>query len=103
MIHLDGYKGFGFNRSNLHKRAVRGSGGVGFFVNNIVCDLYVIDYVDKNVDGIIGIRFTCKRTDIVFVMFSCYLPPHNSARGRDESHFFNTFYHKYTFSVMQMC
>ena len=44
--------------------------------------------IDKTVDGILGVKFVYKETDSDFVVFSCYLPPENSTRGRDAQTFF---------------
>ena len=38
--------------------------------------------------GILGLLLTCKVSKRRIVLFSCYLPPHNSTRGRDASLFF---------------
>ena len=43
----------GHNRKNIHINARKGSGGVGFLINNRLLMLYNIDHVDKSVDGVI--------------------------------------------------
>lgn len=51
-------------------------------------EAFDIKVVDKTVDGILAVQFTHKETERDFVVFSCYLPPENSTRGRDASSFF---------------
>ena len=46
---------------------------------------YKIDIIDNLVDGILGIKFTNKLTELTFVVFSCYLPPEISSWGQDAS------------------
>ena len=43
---------------------------------------------DKTYEGIIGLNFKHTTTDYSFMVFSCYLPPENSVRGRDAQGFF---------------
>ena len=45
--------------------------------------------MDRTFDGILAVKFTCKSTDYDIIVFSCYLPPENSARGRDAQAFFS--------------
>ena len=78
---LTDYTWFGNNR-NKHIRAPQGSGGVGLLVKNELFECYKIN-VDKSVDGIIGVRFEHRELQYSFVIFSCYLSPERSVRGRD--------------------
>ncbi len=87
-IYLEDYVWFGFNRTDIHVNAPRASGGVGLLVKKWVTDQYVTNVVDKTFEGILAVKFTPKATDASFVMFSCYLPPDNSTRGRDAQSLF---------------
>ena len=44
--------------------------------------------MDKSYGGILGLRFEHRSTGSDFIVYSCYLPPENSARGRDAQSFF---------------
>lgn len=79
----------GLNRSNVHVKAPKGSGGVGLFIKKHLCKNYKVDIIDNSFDGILGVKFTNKFSDYVFVVFSCYLPPESSPWGRDASSFFS--------------
>ena len=54
-ISVDGFKWYGHNRTVLHKRAVNGSGGVGFLVNRDLLASYNLEIIDKSVEGIMWI------------------------------------------------
>ena len=88
VIFFEGYTWFGHNR-NIHVKAPRASGGVGIFVKNTVFEHFKVVIVDKSIDGVIGLRFEHHFTKYAFVIFSCYLPPEGSSRGRDSVSFFN--------------
>ena len=88
VVQLNGYTWFGNNRTNIHYRAVRGSGGVGLLVLNNLFELYNITLIDKEYEGVIGIRFCHKLSGYTFIVFSVYLPPENSARGCDSDNLF---------------
>lgn len=46
VLDFDGFTWFGHNRT-AHKRAVKPSGGVGFFMKNTVLEHYLVRIVDK--------------------------------------------------------
>ena len=77
-ITLPGYTWFGYNRTFVHVRARKGSGGTGILVKNSLFNVFDINVIDKTFDGIIGIRIVDKISEHSFVIFSCYLPPDNS-------------------------
>lgn len=87
-IEIDSYQWIGFNRKEIHRKAPKVSGGVGMLIKAGVCDAYEITVVDRSVDGILAVRFTPKETDRDFIVFSCYLPPENSTRGREANSVF---------------
>lgn len=64
----------GLNRSNVNVKAPKGSGGVGLFFKKHLCKNYKVDILDNSFDGILGVKFTNKISDYIFVVFSCYLP-----------------------------
>ena len=57
VVSVDSYKWYGHNRVGLHRRAVKGSGGVGIF-------------------GILGLLF--ESDGFNFVVYVCYLSPEGS-------------------------
>ena len=40
------------------------------------------------INHILGISFKSKRNDYIFIVFTCYLPPEGSSRGRDAQSFY---------------
>ncbi len=44
-----------------------------------------ITIIDKNLDGILGVKFVDKNTEQDFINFTCYLAPYNSPYGRNQS------------------
>ncbi|CAC5419448.1 unnamed protein product [Mytilus coruscus] len=80
---VPGYKWIGHNRTNLHRNAVRGSGGVGAFIRSELFNSFDIEIIDKSVEGILWIYFNCKYSDLIFSLGMCYLPPSVSTRLND--------------------
>ena len=92
-LKLDGYTWFCNNRKNLHPRASRGSGGVGFFVRNSIIHIYNVSILDDSVEGIMWLKCTPK-TGVdeplcSFTVCVCYLPPQSSSRNIDACMFFD--------------
>ena len=87
-LQLNGYSWFGNNRTNIHRRAVRGSGGVGILVKSNMFEIYDVTVIDKEYEGILGVKFIHKVSGYSFIVFSAYLPPENSVRGTDSDTFF---------------
>ncbi|WAR27263.1 hypothetical protein MAR_012967, partial [Mya arenaria] len=46
------------------------------------------EIVDKQFDGILALKLVHNDTETEFLIFSCYLPPEHSTRGRDAQSFF---------------
>lgn len=78
-----GYKWIGFNRSNIHVNAPKGSDGIGILVKSCPYKVYYEDTTDKSYEGILGVKYRNKDTDFTFVLYSVYLPPENSPWGHD--------------------
>ena len=87
-IELAGYTWFGQNRK-MHRRAVKGSGGVGILVKNKIFESYEVSISDKTVEGILGMRFKNRSSMNCFVIFTCYLPPEGSSRTISSHLFFS--------------
>ncbi len=49
-----------------------------------------MNVVDNTADGILAFRFEHRLSQYVFVIFSCYLSPEGSTRGRDSLSFFSS-------------
>lgn len=88
-LNVDGYKFYGNNRKQIHKRATRGSAGVGAFVKNEVSNSFEISILDDNVEGILWLEFNSKITNSRFCVAICYLPPAESCRPVDADTFFH--------------
>ena len=96
-IQTEGYKWIGRNRSLKHVRAPKGSGGVGFFIKNRLYDIFLISIVDNSYDGIFGIKFKHRISDIE--IFFIYLL--NSVNMVEMlMNFLVICYHRYICTVM---
>ena len=81
-VNIEGYKGFGNNRSMLHKKATRGSGGVGVLIKNDICNLFNVTTLDCSCDDILWLKLNGKNNDHdELVVCVCYIPPCGSSRG----------------------
>jgi hypothetical protein len=78
----------GHNRQDIHVNAPKPSGGVGLLVKSWLYEEWEISVIEKSLDGILGVKFVHKNTYYDFKVFSCYLPPENSTRGRDDQKFY---------------
>ena len=56
MIEVDGYRWVGWNRRGLHRKAVRGSGGVGLLIKEEVLESYTIEILESDVEGLLWVR-----------------------------------------------
>ena len=88
-IEIESFTWIGHNRTKIHRKAKKGSGGVGIFVSNSLLVSYKYEIIDKSQDGIICVRFTHNPTMYSFIIFACYLPPESSPWGRNADSFFN--------------
>jgi len=88
IIKLDNYTWFGHNRSELHRNAQRGSGGVGLLTKNCVLAHYDNNVLDKSIYGLFLIELVNRQTSAHYLIFTCYLPPENFVWRRDSSTFF---------------
>ena len=55
---VEGYRWFGCNRRTLHRKAVRGSGGVGVLIREEVLKEYVVEVLDSDVDDVLWLRLS---------------------------------------------
>ncbi|CAG2188553.1 unnamed protein product [Mytilus edulis] len=85
---MEGYSWYGFNRSEIHINAPKSSGGVGILIKDWIFEIFKVSVIDKSVDGVLGLKLESRSTNFNFLVFSCYLPPENSNRGRDAQSFF---------------
>lgn len=90
-LDMNGYVWFGHNRTNLHKKAKKGSGGVGIFVKNHILNSFTVSVLDCEDEGILWINFKpkSKNTTHDINICVCYLPPIESTRNIDASGFFD--------------
>ena len=81
-VNIEGYKWFGNNRSMLHKKATRGSGGVGVLIKDDICNLFNVTTLDCSCDDILWLKLIGKNNDYdELVVCVCYIPPCGSSRG----------------------
>ena len=85
---LPGYTWYGHCRKLQHFRGNRQFGGVGMFVKHELLKLYKIRIIDQDFDGILGLLFTHKHSNMTFIVYSCYLAPEESPWGRNSTSFY---------------
>ena len=73
---------FGHNRTVIHSRARRGSGGIGILVKYDFIEQYNIMCTEKAVDEVLKLILEHKMSHCKIVIFACYIPPEHSSRGR---------------------
>ena len=78
-VEYDGFKWFGQNRSQLNRKAVRGSGGVGMLVKSSLCKLWSGEIVNVEAEDIMWVKFVNKQTMEVIFVAVCYIPPEGSS------------------------
>ena len=76
-IVVEGYRWFGRNRRNLHRKAVRGSGGVGLLVREEVLEKWAVEVIDADVEDILWMRLS-QRNEDTLILAACYIPPESS-------------------------
>ncbi len=81
------YSTFYHNRLLKHRNAVKGSDGVAVLVKKDILNAYNIIVSDKSYDGILGLTFTHRASEFIFLLYASYLPPENSPWGRYPDNF----------------
>ena len=80
-IAVEGYRWFGRNRRNLHRKAVRGSGGVGLLVREEVLEKWAVEVIDADIEDILWVKLSQGNEDTL-ILAACYIPPESSSRGQ---------------------
>jgi hypothetical protein len=88
VIELPGYRWYGQNRTVLHSRAVRGSGGIGCFVKLDLLQYFDCSVIDNDHEGILILQLCNKISGFRICLYVVYLPPERSVRGRNSDDFF---------------
>ena len=57
------YRWFGCNGCTLHRKAVRGSGGVGVLIREEVLKEYAVEVLDSDVDDALWLRLSNKEEE----------------------------------------
>ena len=57
-------------------------------INRKLLNYYNVEVIDREMDGIIGIKCLHKIVDLTFAVYCYYLPPEDSPWGRDSDAFF---------------
>ena len=87
-ITMSNYTWFGHNRTLIHSRARRASGGVGWLIKNDLLNDYSFNVIDKSFEGIIAMECKHIATNFAMVLIGAYLPPENTNWGRESTQFF---------------
>ena len=68
ILSITGYKWYGHNSKTLHKRAVRGSGGVGFLVKIHIASENNVSIIDNSYEDILWLQISNK-CNVIFSLF----------------------------------
>ena len=87
---IDKYTWIGHNRTDINRKAVRGSGGVGVLLHDRITAMFHYEILDKSHEGILWIKLTPKMNNgVSLIICSCYLPPVDTSRPVDAEQFFD--------------
>lgn len=90
ILSLTGYTWMGNNRTNTHRKAPKGSGGVGVFIRNELYEQFNIENIDCETEGMFWFSLTDKSTTEKLLFCVCYVPPANSTRQINVGEYFDT-------------
>ena len=95
-LSVPGYKWFGHNRTTLHKRALRRSGGAGWLIKDSIINNYNVSVIDSSYEGILWLEVAAKNlpNTILMRMAVCFLPPGCSSRHVNAAEFLDTLLHQ---------
>ena len=88
-ISVEGFRWYGQNRTSIHVHARTGSGGVGFLVKESLLEIFNVEILDSQCEGIFWLSLENKVTKDKWNICVCYLPPLNSSRQVDAQKFFD--------------
>ncbi len=77
-IAIPGYITIGNNRTELHRRSRKGSGGIALLVKSELLTTYKVSRTDDGIEGILRVNFKHKVSDSSFSVYGVYIPPESS-------------------------
>ena len=77
-LYIDSYNWYGINRTKIHNKAKRGSGGVGVLIHNRITSIYGVQVLPRSREGAMWLKFDPKTTGETFCVCICYMPPKGS-------------------------
>jgi hypothetical protein len=90
----------------IHKKATRGSAGVGAFVKKELLNTFDVKIIDEDIKGILWLEFAAKFSKYHFYVVVCYLPLADTCRPVDSEIFFqsllNQIYSYYIYNLPQI-
>ena len=86
-ILIPGFTWYGQNRTELHRRARTGSGGIGFLFSDAFLENFDITVLDDNTEGMMWVKAVCRLSALCLMMCVCYLPPEGSTRNVNSEEF----------------
>ena len=88
-LEIDEYAWFGSNRKNIHIKAKKGSGGVGFLIRNNIMEHYNVMVEADTKEGILWLKFISKLNKAELHTCVYHLPPIESSRNFDAGECFD--------------
>ena len=81
---VEGYKWFGNDRKHLHRKAVRGSSGVGVLIREEVLKRYQVEILEADVEDMLWMKMNQGKEEEGLVLAVCYVPPASSSHAWKE-------------------
>ena len=85
---MEGYKWFGNIRKHLHRKAVRGSGGVGVLIREEVLKHYQVEILETEKEDMLWVKLNQREEEEGLVLALCYVSPESSSHGRSSEEYF---------------
>ncbi len=88
-IRVPNYVWYHHYRLHTNRKQPRASGGVGFLMHNSIEDLYDVDILNKDCDGIMAMSLVHKLSNCRTLVIGLYVPPENSIYGDNADVFYD--------------
>ncbi len=77
---LNYFQWYGHNRTDIQRKAKKGSGGVGFMIRKSLLRSFKCIHLDDSEEGILWLRLSAYECDFTMCVNTMYLPPEGTTR-----------------------
>ena len=85
---MEGYKWLGNNRKHMHRKVVRGSGGVGVLIREEVLKHYQVEILEAKIEDMLWVKLNQGEEEEGLVLAVCYIPLESLSCGRSSEEYF---------------